>query len=435
MNTIKNLFKKHRKIAIVVVVLIIGGIAALVTFGGKTQQPQYQTATVQKGSIISSLSESGNISTTSQATINSPTDGYIQEIYVKDGDKVNIGDKLFKVKSTATPQEQQQAYASYLSAQNSLNSAKSQMNSLQAALFKANQAFINDKGISNPTSTDMSDPVYIEENATWLQAEANYTNQQGVINQAQVSLNSASLAYQATQDSVVTAPISGTVANISVTVGSNISASSNNTTTSSSNSSSSSSGNSAVLKIGDFSNPIVIVSASEVDIPQIKAEQKTTITLDAFTSKTFVGTVQNVDTVGTNSSGVVTYNVYLTFVSPPPDIKPGMTATAVIETARKDNVLTVPTTAVQTNNSQSYVRVLKNGQISQIPVTTGISSDTDTEITSGLSEGDTVVTSILTTQSTGSSSSTSPFSGLTGGRGFGGGGGAVIRGGGAAAGR
>ena len=180
-------------------------------------------------------------------------------------------------------------------------------------------------------------------------------------------------------------------------------------------------GSSAVLKIGDFSNPIISVQASEVDVPQIKAGQKATITLDAFTDKTFVGTVENVDTVGTSSSSVVTYNVYLTFVSPPSDIKPGMTATAVIETARKDNVLTVPTTAVQTTNGQSYVRVLKNGQITQADVETGISSDTETEIISGVSQGDTVITSVTTTKSTSSSQSSSPFSGL-GGRGFGTGG-------------
>jgi len=418
----------------IIVILIFAGIGVWQFFGKKQSQAQYQTSTVQKGQIISTLSESGSISTTSQATINSPTDGIIQEVYVKDGDSVNAGDKLVSIRSTATPQQQQQAYASYLSAQNSLNSAKSQMDSLQAALFKANQAFINDKGISNPTDQDKSDPVYIEENATWLQAEANYNNQQGVINQSQTSLNSALLAYQATQDSVVTAPIAGSVANISVNVGSNVAASSN--TTSSSSSTSSTTGNSALLKIGDFTNPIVSVQASEVDVPQIKAGQKATITLDAFTGKTYVGTVENVDSVGTNSSGVVTYNVYLTFVSPPSDIKPGMTATAVIETARKDNVLTVPTTAIQTSNSQSYVRVLKNGQVSQVSVETGISSDTDTEIVSGLSEGDTVVTSVVTTStSSSSSSSTSPFSGL-GGRGFGvGGGGAATRTGGTAAGR
>src|SRR5438270_859843 len=130
------------------------------------------------------------------------------------------------------------------------------MNSLQSALFKANQTFINDKGVSNPSDAQKQDPVYIEENANWLQAQADYKNQAGVITQAQAALTASSLSYQATQDSVVTAPVAGTVANLSVSQGNSVTASlSNNnsssntnanssTSSSTSNSSSSSSGSS-----------------------------------------------------------------------------------------------------------------------------------------------------------------------------------------------
>jgi membrane fusion protein, macrolide-specific efflux system len=160
-----------------------------------------------------------------------------------------------------------------------------------------------------------------------------------------------------------------------------------------------------------------------VDIPKIKAGQKAVITLDAFTGKTYVGEVENVDSVGTNNSGVVTYNVYLKFISPPADIKPGMTTTAVITIDRKDNALTVPSAAIQTTNGESLVRVLKNGQVSQVTVETGISSDSSTEIISGLSEGDTIITSTYSSQSSSSSNqSTSLFSGN---RGFGGSGAAL----------
>jgi multidrug efflux pump subunit AcrA (membrane-fusion protein) len=91
-----------------------------------------------------------------------------------------------------------------------------------------------------------------------------------------------------------------------------------------------------------------------------------------------------------------------------------MAVNAKIITNVKDNVLLVPSTAVQTTNGQSTVRILKNGQLQTVAVTTGDSNDTDTEIMSGLSEGDTVVTSIVT-QSTGSRATSSPFSGGFGG--------------------
>lgn len=406
-----------------VIVLIIAITAVYFiykNFAKKSIAPRYQTATVAKENIISSISESGSVSSMSQTDIGSPTNGVIQEVYVKNGDEVSAGQNLFKVKSTATPQEQSSAYASFLSAQNSLNSAKAKINSLQAALFQANQTFINDKGIPNPTDQDKQDPKYIEENANWLQAQADYNNQAGVIAAAQASYNNASLAYAATQDSIVTAPIAGTVANFSVVVGSNVTAS--GTTYNNSNTASNSNSSSApVLVLGNFSNLSITVPVSEVDISKIKAGQKATISLDAYPNLTYVGKVDSVDTIGTNSSGVVTFNAYISFVSPPPTIKPGMSATAVIQIARADDVLGVPTQAVQTaSDGTSYVRVLKNGKISQVTVTTGLSSDIDTEITSGLNAGDTVVTGETTPASASiNSTGTSPFSSLGGG--FGGG--------------
>ena len=97
-----------------------------------------------------------------------------------------------------------------------------------------------------------------------------------------------------------------------------------------------------------------------------------------------------------------------------------------IQTDSRYDVLTVPSAAIQTENDTSYVRVLKNGKVSNVTVTTGISDDTNTEITSGLTEGDVVVTGTSATTTSGTSSTTSPFSG-SGGRGSGGGGTAIFR--------
>lgn len=435
----------YKKAAIVIVVLLLIWFAGTKMFGQKSSTSQYQTATAQRQTIISTVSESGNVSANSQIALTSPSTGIIEEVYVKNGETVSEGQNLFKVKATATPEQKASAYADYLSAQNTLNSAQSKMNSLQSALFKANQTFLNDKGVSNPSDLQKTDPVYIEENADWLQAEADYKNQAGVIAQAQAALNAASLSYQATQDSVVTAPVSGTVANLSVSQGNSVTASSSNnnsssnsnsnassgTSSSGSNSSSSSSsgsstsGGSTVLVLGNFSQLSVIAQVNEVDIPKVKTGQNATVTLDAFPNETFVGQVESVDSVGTTTSGVVTYNVYINLVSPPMDIKPGMTASVAIQTARHDNVITVPTAAIQTANGTSYVRVLKNGQVSEVQVTTGIADDTNTEIISGISEGDVVITGTNTTTG-GSSSTTSPFSGGFGGGARGGGGGGAV---------
>jgi membrane fusion protein, macrolide-specific efflux system len=425
-----------------VVVLISGLIVSRIVGAGQSKQ-QYQTSQVQRGSIISTVNESGNIASNSQGGVGSPTNGIVEEVYVKNGDTVTQGQNLFKVKSTASAQEIASAWASYQNAVSSANSATINKTVSQATLEKDRAAVIaastnvtnmqNNLNVSQPNPAtkqaytqndiDAINSALTSARETFSADEQKFNQSGQSINASDASLNSAWLAYEATQDSVVTAPIGGTVANISVKPGDQVTAtggslSSNN---SSSNSSSSSSSSNAILYIGDYSKPYVRVQANEVDIVNIHAGQKATITLSAFPDKTFVGAVDQVDTAGAISSGVVTYNIFVTFVVPPSDIKPGMSASVTIQTARKDNVIMVPTAAVQTSNGQSTVRVLESGKISSVPVETGLSSDSDIEITSGLSEGDTVVTSIIasTTQSTGQT--TSPFSGL-GGRGFGGGG-------------
>lgn len=427
---IKKLPFKAKLIGSIAIILL--ALFAVSNLSKKQSSPSYQTVQVLRESIIESVTESGNATSNSQTNIGSPTNGVISEVFVRNGDEVSAGQQLFSVRSTATPQEQAQAYANYLSAQNSLNSATAKLNSLQSTLFKANQAFINDRGVQNPSDQQKTDPKYIEENAEWLQAEADYKNQQGVIAAAQASYNSASLAYAATQDSTVTAPISGTVANFSLEAGSNVTAT--GTTYNNSNSSANSTGQGTqVLVLGNFSQLSIKAPINEVDISKIKTGQKATVTFDAFPNQTFVGKVTSIDTIGANSSGVVTFNAYISLILPPTTIRPGMSATAVIQIARHDNVLSIPTAAIQTTNGTSTVQRLRNGNIEVVDVETGIASDTNTEILSGISEGDTI---IIGSQPTTTQGAASPFSGLNRGfGGFGGGGNLRVVGGGARQGR
>ncbi len=459
------------KVLVIALVLTIGWFGTTQVLGLSKKQPQYQTAKVQKGSIISTVNESGNVASSSQASVMSPTTGVIEQIYVNNGDEVVEGQNLFLVKSTASAQEAASAWAAYQNTIVSANSASDNKIVNQATLEKDRQAVISastavtnmqNAGGTNGTNPstkqnytqndiDVLNSSLVSARETFSADEQKYNHSGQNIGAAGASENSAWLAYQATQDSVVTAPIGGTVANISVKPGDQVAASGgslgvgssgggtgNNSSTSSNSvsGSSSSTSSNAVLYIGDFSSLYVKVQASEVDITNIKPGQKATITLSAFPNKTFVGTVDQLDSTGTVSSGVVTYNVYVAITAPPPDIKPGMSASVTIQTEIRDNALYVPTAAIQSSGGVSSVRVLKNGQISNVDVETGISSDTDTEITSGLTEGETVVTGV-TTQTSTSGQAASPFSSLGGGRGgfgggFGGGGG---RTGGAGAGR
>jgi len=410
---------KRRKIITSLIIIAIG-FFIWSSFSGGKRSVSYQTSEVTRGTLIVSLIEAGQVAVANKVSIVTQASGIVSKIYVKSGETVSTGDKIADViLDTAGQQRQAQAWSSYLSAQNSLNSAQARMYSLQSALFVANQRFMNDRGVINPSADQQADPVYIEENATWLQAEADYKNQSGVIAQSQANLNNASLAYQLTSGTIV-APTAGVISDLIVTEGMQI-GSSNTTSGSTTNTS-----NQAIASIKTGNSTAVTVNIPEVDASKVKVGQKVTITLDAIAGKTFTGKVMGINTTGVISSGVTTYPAVIQLEDTSnSDILPNMSATANIISKVKDDVLLVPSSAVVTVGADSTVKVLKNGQVTAVTVEIGDSSDSQTEITSGLSVGDAVVTGTIST-STSAQSGTSPFSGglRMGGFNSGGGGGA-----------
>jgi RND family efflux transporter MFP subunit len=429
MNFIKGLLTRIKKMGTIkkIIAVIIIAVVVFFIYRGLTASKsttQYQTAQVTKGTLVVSLTEAGQVSVANKVSIVTQTSGIVSNVYVKSGQTVSAGDKIADVTlDTAGQQRQAQAYASLLSAQNGLQSANAQLYTLQNQEFVANQKFINDKGIPNPTDTDKLDPVYIEENAAWLAAEAAYKNQSNVITQSQANLNNASLTYQLTSGTII-APTAGMMGDLIITKGMQI-GSSNTTAGSSTNTS-----NQTIASIITGNATAVSISVAEVDAPQIQVGQAATITFDALPNKTFTGKIMGLDTTGAVSSGVTTYPAIIQLDdTTDASIFPNMSATANIITKVDDNVLLVPSAAVQTVGTTSSVRVLKNGQVSSVTVQTGDTSDSQTVITSGFNEGDTVVTSAISTGTT-STTTASPFSGGLRLGGFGGGGGST--GGGAA---
>lgn len=424
MNSLGNIFKSRRRLVISVIILLMAVVIIMKLKSGGSNKPQYQTAQAQTGTLVMTITGSGTISSGNSVDIDTQATGVVNNVYVKDGDSVTQGEKLADITlDQASQQKQASAWASYLSAKNSLDSASTNLNTLQNTEFTANQKFIND-AVARGLATD--DPTYIEENAAWLAAEQSYQNQQSVIAQAQASVNSAWLNYEQISSSI-TAPTSGVISNLTLTPGLTIT----NNGGSSSSSTPSSSSSSSSQSLGTISLPQgqtqAVVDLSEVDVPNVNPGQKATLTLDAFPGETFTGHVATIDTNGSVSSGVTTYPTTIVLDTTNNKIYPNMAVSASIITKIDNNVVLVPSEAVQTVNGQSFVRELKNGQVQQVSVTTGDSNDTQTVISSGVNSGDSVIVGqTLATTGSGASSGTSPFSGT---RGFGGGG-VIFRGGG-----
>ncbi|MCX6719724.1 MAG: efflux RND transporter periplasmic adaptor subunit [Candidatus Staskawiczbacteria bacterium] len=165
---------------------------------------------------------------------------------------------------------------------------------------------------------------------------------------------------------------------------------------------------------------VIEVSFNEVDAVKIKTGQKAIIAFDALPDITATGKVVDIDSVGTTSQGVVSYGAKIGLDVTDIQVKPGMSASVEIITDAKQDVLTVPNSAIKTQGGQKYVQVLVDNIPQQKPVTTGLSNDTSTEIISGLNEGDNVVTQTVTSTSAAKTTSTSSsvrIPGITGGGG------------------
>ncbi|MCM2338976.1 MAG: efflux RND transporter periplasmic adaptor subunit [Burkholderiales bacterium] len=181
---------------------------------------------------------------------------------------------------------------------------------------------------------------------------------------------------------------------------------------------------SVIGKIGDTASgslgsiitnqKIATLSMNEVDVAKIKLGQKATITFDAIEDLSMTGTIAEIDTVGTVSQGVVSYSVKIAFDTNDEQIKPGMSVSASIITDSKTDVLYIPSSAIKTNSDTKYVLMFstQSETPNQITIETGISDDINTEIISGLKEGDQIV---LKTTISSSATKTTQGSSLLGG--------------------
>ncbi len=276
-------------------------------------------------------------------------------------------------------QQAQQAYDAAVASQTNtpLAQAEAQVREAEAALAKLlNSTNPQDvvaaeasykKAIAGPTPEDLAI------------AEANVETAQISLEQAKLKLKNAQLI----------APFDGTVTAINIQRGQQIGANTN------------------AISLADIDHLDININMAEVDLPKLQLGQEAQITLDALSGRTLTGKVTQIAAAGTLQQGVVNYPVTVALTEADPMVRPGMTANVNVIVERKDNVLVVPNRAIRTQGRQRFVTVAYQGQMIQVPVQTGMTSDSQTEILSGLKEGDEVVLNTTTP-----SNSTRGFGGM-----------------------
>jgi multidrug efflux pump subunit AcrA (membrane-fusion protein) len=323
---------------------------------------------VTTGTIKQTVATSGTIEPATQASLNFAVSGTITAVDVKAGQTVTDGQVLATVGATALQSEVDAAQASVDSAQARLSSDES----------------------SGASATQIDSD------------EASVTSAESSLTAAQTSLADASL----------TSTISGTVASVNLTVGQQVSSSDSGTTGSTgaptsdstgaassafagattSSASTSSTGQVSIIETNSYD---IDTTVDDTDIGQIADGDQATITPTGSTTPVY-GTVASIGLIATESSDVATFPVVVDVTGTPTGLYAGSTADVAITVKELNNVTEVPTAAISYGTSgQATVTQVKNGSHVSTPVKVGQAANGETQITSGVVAGDSIVERVV----------------------------------------
>jgi len=191
--------------------------------------------------------------------------------------------------------------------------------------------------------------------------------------------NNLDKARDELKKAIIVAPFDGTIAKVEAKEGDSLSAFNYASET--------------IIEIIDLTKIELRVEVDEIDIPIVKPGQKAIIELDALPDLELEGKVDFIFPLSREEAGVILYEIKVSFQAPAGSaFNSGMSASADIVIDEQSNVLLVPSRAITKNSSgKPMAKVMVNEEIQEKEVETGLSDSFQTEIISGLSEGETVV--------------------------------------------
>ena len=385
-NVMSALSKRKKYVWVVIILLIAGGSYYWYSKSkSTTSQVRYVTATAEKGTLTSSISASGNVIVDQSSNIDPTITGTVADLAVAVGDSVKKGQFLFNIINGDLTVSVSKGTASLEQSQNAVEDAKVTVKSAKAEYGAAKK------------KEDKTPGTYTDKQLKVLKAKID--SAEDGITEAEKNLAATQADYNNTLSDAskrrVTAPIYGTVNAVNIKNGDDLSKVS------------SGSSRQVPIIIGNLGTMKSQVQVNEVDVANVSIDQKAMIKFEAVDGLQVSGKVEKMDSLGTISSGVVTYNITIDFDSLDNRIKPEMSVSASIITDVKQDVLIVPSSAVKNDSSGDYVEVM-NGQTPESKsVQTGISNRTDTEIISGINAGDKVVTQTINSSASSSPSTSS----------------------------
>src|SRR6266540_2012085 len=378
--------KRRTKIILGVVTLVV---AALVTAGFVSRRGKDITAVtmskIERMDLTSKVSANGRIDAKRKVDLSANVMGQIVNLAVREGDTVKKGTFLLQI-------DQKQLAASAESAAASLQALFSDRDAARANLAEAERNYQRAQKNYNQKIIPLAE---LERARTAFDAaQANATSAERRIDQARANVAAARDTLSKT---TMVAPMDGIVTALPVEEGEvAVIGTMNNPGT-------------KLLTIADMSVVEAVMEVDETDIPNVKVGQRANVTIDAYPNKTFSGLVTEVGSspivrnggLG-SSTEAVNFEVKIQIENPPPDVRPGFSASADIITGTRTKVVAIPIQALIVREKpgsgagkpqdEEGVFLHQNGMAKFVPVKTGLSGESSIEIVNGLREGQQIIT-------------------------------------------
>lgn len=379
---------KKTKILIILLILGVGGYFVYDKFFNiKDEKVEFITKKAKKGSFSKKVDATGEIFATELIDVGAQVSGQIKKLYVKLGDQVKKGDMIASIDSSTQQNniDNKEAQLAIYKAQ--LESAKVALNIAKTQFDRENALFA--KNATSKQEFESAKNTFSANSAKIKELEAQ-------IKQTNIELSTAKINLGYTK---ITAPRDGTVVSVQVEEGQTVNA--NQTTP-------------TIVNIADLSHVKMKMQIAEGDITKIKVGTPVEYSILSEPTKKFQTTVSSIDpglttlsdgSYGSSSSSKSSYSsssssssavyYYAQSIVDNKDgiLRIGMTTQNELLIANVEDAIIVPSIGIKKDENGTFVYLLKDGKAVKTAVKTGIKDNLDTQIISGINEGDEIITS------------------------------------------
>lgn len=327
-----------KKLVILLVVVLVAAAIGGYFFYKRTPAVSYKTATIERGTVVSTVAATGNLSAVTTVQVGTQVSGTIQKLYVDYNSRVKKGQAIAEIDPSLFNAAVQQSQGNFLSAEANLQKAKVVLVDAKRT-YQRNKQLLAD-GIISQGDYDVAETALESARSSVKAAEGSLAQTRGALMQSQTNL----------RYSVIRSPVDGVIISRAIDVGQTVAASFSTPT---------------LFTIAqDLTKMQIEVSVDEADISRIQLQQKASFTVDSYPEQTFRGKVIQIRSAPVITQNVVTYVVVVSVDNTEMKLKPGMTANVSIEVAKKEDVLKLPPAALRFKPKTEAVvsKAADNGQ-------------------------------------------------------------------------